>query len=238
MLHRAIFIYLRKTENMRFPVLHRSPLFRGLNEGEIGEMVGSVNYRLRFYHSGALAALAGDEISALMIVVAGSFRGEMSDTEGRIMKIEDINPPNALAAALLFADTPRYPVNVTANSDSELLIIYKEDYLNLMIRDRRIMENYLAFTCSKTQFLTGRLRFHSMHSIRGKLAHYLTTLPGAALGRVVIDRSQQELADYFGVTRPSLARVMRELASQGVISLRRREVTLLDTRALTRLADT
>jgi len=159
----------------------------------------------------------------------------MSDLAGRTMKIEDINPPQALAAAVLFGAAAKYPVTVTANTDSELLIINKSDYLAMMAGDRRILSNYLTFICNKAQFLSGRLRFHSFHTIRGKFANYLTSLPGASSGRVVIDRSQQELSDYFGVTRPSLSRVIGEMQEEGLISVERREVRLLDIKGLSAL---
>jgi CRP-like cAMP-binding protein len=220
---------------MRFPVLINSPLFTGLGDDDIEKLLAAVNFRVRFFHTGAVIALAGEEIHSLVIVLSGSVRGEMADLAGRTMKIEDINPPQALAAAVLFGAGARYPVNVIANCDSELLIINKSDYLTLMAGDRRVLSNYLTFICSKAQFLSGRLRFHSFHTIKGKFAHYLSSLPGAASGRVVIDRTQQELSEYFGVTRPSLARAIGEMEQDGLISTDRREVRLLDLKGLSKL---
>jgi len=220
---------------MRFPVLINSPLFSGLTDSEIESMLNAVNYRIKLYPEGSVAALAGEEISSLMIVLSGSFRGEMNDLSGHAIKIEDIVPPHALAAAVLFGSGASYPVTVSANADSELMIINKEDYMTLMTRDKRILSNYLTFICNKAQFLSGRLRFHSFHTIRGKLAHYLLTLPYASSGKILIDRSQEELSAYFGVTRPSLARVIGEMEREGLISVNRREVTMLNLKGLSKL---
>ncbi len=225
----------RKKKRMRFPVLVNSSLFKGLSDSEIEAMLDDVNYRVRFYHAGAVAALAGEEITSLMVVVSGSVRGEMSDLSGRTIKIEDINPPNALAAAVLYGPGARYPVTVIANTDSELLIINKDDYMALMTRDKRILGNYLGFICNKAQFLSGRLRFHSFHTIKGKFASYLSTLPGVSSGKVHIDRSQQELSEYFGVTRPSLARAIGEMERDGLIAVDRRDIRLLDLKGLSML---
>lgn len=220
---------------MRFPVLSSSPLFRGLSDNEIESLLEVTNYKVRFFHAGAIIALAGEEIYSLIIVMSGSVRGEMADLSGRTMKIEDINPPQALAAAVLFGTGARYPVTVIANCDSELLIINKDDYLTLMTGDRRVLSNYLTFICSKAQFLSGRLRFHSFHTIKGKFAHYLASLPGAASGKVTIDRTQQELSESFGVMRPSLARAIGEMVHEGLISVDRRDVSLLNLKGLSAL---
>lgn len=222
---------------MKFPVLSRSPLFRGLSDSEIDGIIESVNYRSRSYPEGAVAAIAGEEISSVMIVLSGSVRGEMTDLAGKTIKIEDMHPPQALAAAFIYGKEARYPVNVIANTDTELLIIGKSDFLALINNDRRLLLNYLTAVCTRALFLSERLRFLSFRTIREKYAHYISSLPGASSGRVVIDRTQQQLADYFGVTRPSLARAVAEMVSDGLISVERRYVMLLDIRRLSTLSE-
>ena len=222
---------------MKYPLLSKSPLFAGLDDSEIESLLASVNYRVRFFPAGALAALAGEDILSVMIVLSGSMKGEMTDLAGRTIKIEDVNPPQALASAFIYGSGAQYPVNVIANTDSELLIIGKDEYLNLMLRDRRILSNYLTVVCTKALFLSARLRFLSFHTIKGKLAHYLSSLPGASAGRVQIDRTQQELSEFFGVTRPSLARALGEMEKEGLISVERRRVRLLDPGGLSRLSE-
>ena len=108
--------------------------------------------------------------------------------------------------------------------------------MTMMAGDRRILSNYLSFICNKAQFLSGRLRYHSFHSIKEKYARYLSSLPGASSGMVIIDSTQQQLSEYFGVTRPSLARAIGEMIQEGLISVNRREVRLLNTKGLSKLA--
>ncbi len=222
---------------MKFPVLNRSPLFSGLSDTEIDGIIDSVNYRSRSFPAGAMVVIEGDDISSVMIVLSGSVRGEMTDLTGRTIKIEDIHPPQALAAAFIYGKEARYPVNVIANTDAELLIIGRAEFLTLMNNDRRLLLNYLTAVCTRALFLSDRLRFLSFRTIREKYAHYISSLPGANSGRVVINRTQQELADYFGVTRPSLARAVSGMESDGLISVDRREVRILDIRRLSTLSE-
>lgn len=220
---------------MKFPVLSKSPLFSDLQDKEIEALLGSINFRVRSYPAGAVAALAGEEISSVMIVLSGSMRGEMTDLAGHTIKIEDVNPPQALAVAFIFGTPARYPVNVLANCDTELLIITRSDYLALMKHDQRILANYLNVVCTKALFLSDRLRFLSFHTIKGKYAHYLSTLPGAASGKVRIDRTQQELSEFFGVARPSLARAISEMQEEMLITVDKQDVRLLNIKGLASL---
>lgn len=221
---------------MKFEVLYRSPLFNGLTEKETDDMIGSINYRVRSYPAGAVAALSGEDIRSLMIVISGSMKGEMVDLAGHTIKIEDIVPPQALASAFMYASGAKYPVNVIANEDSELLIIDRDDFLTLMHRDKRILSNYLRAICTKAVFLSERLRFLSFRTIKGKFAHYIASLPGASSGMVKIDRTQQELSEYFGVTRPSLARAIGEMEGEGLIAVDHRKVRILNIGGLSSLS--
>ena len=44
----------------------------------------------------------------------------------------------------------------------------------------------------------------------------------------MVGKSQKEWAEYFGVTRPELAKVLNELADEGMISVNGREIIILD----------
>ena len=86
---------------MKYPVLLNSPIFRGISENEIENLISTVNCKFRTFRSGSVIALNNDEIRSLMIVLSGEVRGEMVDAAGRVIKIEDIFPPMALAAAFI-----------------------------------------------------------------------------------------------------------------------------------------
>ena len=60
------------------------------------------------------------------------------------------------------------------------------------------------------------------------MIHYILELASPDKKKVLLEKSQQELAEYFGVTRPALAKVLYELADEGMISVNRREIIILD----------
>jgi DNA-binding transcriptional regulator YhcF (GntR family) len=47
-----------------------------------------------------------------------------------------------------------------------------------------------------------------------------------------MDKNQTELAKFFGVTRPALARTLSEIQQQGAIESQRNKITVIDKRAL------
>ena len=77
--------------------------------------------------------------------------------------------------------------------------------------------------------LADKLFFMSFKTIRQKLASYLLRmLKQQGDSPIQLDRSQQELADYFGSTlRPSLARELAHMQDDGLIKTDRKLVHIL-----------
>jgi len=220
---------------MNYSVLVKSPIFKGIDEDEIYRLITAANCKFRTYNDGTLIALRGEEINSLMIILSGEVSGEMQDMTGKVIRIEDMKAPMALAAAFVYGPGSRYPVNVLAKTDTNLLVIDKSDFMIMMQKDKRVLNNYLGVVCGRALFLSDRLHFLSFRTIKGKLAGYILSLPVQSGNKVVFDKSQQELADYFGVARPSLARTLSGMMDDGLIVVKNREIHILDRQALVEL---
>lgn len=232
---REIVYFYRKIKTCRminYELLSRSPVFRGLDAGTTKRLLDEVNFRIRKYTPGSVIAISGDEINSLQIVVSGLVKGEMVDYSGRTLKIEDIGAPRALAPAFLFGSSNRYPVNVTAVTEAEILTIDKHDFVRMLRSDERLLTNYLDTISNRSQFLSERLRFITFKTIKGKLANYILEKAGQNLRSIRFGRSQQELADFFGVARPSLSRALKEMEEEGIIVAGGKDVTIIDRQGL------
>ena len=67
----------------------------------------------------------------------GSVRGEMIDYSGRLIKVEDIAAPRAIAPLFLFGEENRYPVEVTANEPTEVIELPKSSVLSLFRKNEQ-----------------------------------------------------------------------------------------------------
>ncbi len=210
-----------------FEKLSQSPVFKGLNPEKLGKLFLTVFYQVRKFERNELVVSSGSECTSLVIVLSGSVKGEMADYSGKTIKIEDIEAPRPLAAAFLFGSQNRYPVSVIANNSVELLFIPKAEFLKILQKEEMVLTNYLNSISSRAQFLSQRIKFLSFRTIRQKIAHYLLELAGDRLSTVEFPLSQEQLAEFFGVTRPALARALGELASEGFIDVHRRTIKIL-----------
>jgi CRP-like cAMP-binding protein len=164
----------------------------------------------------------------LLIVQQGSVKAEMNDYSGKTIKIEDLAAPQPLASAFLFGSENHFPVTVSATSDVDIVSIPKPEFVKLLQMNSLILNNYLNTISTRAQFLSQKLKFLSFKTIRQKIAHYLLEKAGDRLQTVEIHQSQGQLAEMFGVTRPSLARTLGEMSQEGLIETDRRYIKILD----------
>jgi len=208
-----------------------NPLFHNISIADLHRDFDGLSYRIKIFDKGETLAQQGDVCNRLVILTKGSVRGEMIDYSGRLIKIEDIAAPRAIAPLFLFGTANRYPVEVTANETTETIIIPRESILKLFRRNETFLENYMNISANYARTLSDKLFFLSFKTIRQKLASYLLRLSEQS-SSFLMDRSQQELADYFGISRPSLARELGHMQNDGLILTDRKRITLLNKEAL------
>ncbi len=210
------------------------PILKGVPSELLLGLFENLQFQIKSYGKDEVIAMQGEEVNRLMILLTGSARGEMTDFSGHVIKIEDVPAPKPLAGAFLFGSDNRFPVDVLANEPVKILVIYRGEFLKLLRMNETIQMNYLNLVGSKAQFLTRKIKFLSFKTIRGKIVHYLFSLKAEPDGTLHLPASQQELADLFGVARPSVARAFGELADKGLIGIHNRTVSILKRAELMR----
>lgn len=219
---------------MDYSALSGSPVFKGLTPDETEVILSEVSYRLRKFQEGSLISQTGEQVNSLNIVMKGVLKGEMIDYAGRVIKIEDIPAPGVLAAAFMFGNKNCFPVNVIAVTSGELLVIEKGDFLKLLMNNGKILINFLDMISNRSQFLSEKIKFLNFKTIRGKLAHYFLQRSGNN-SSFLLDMTQNDLADYFGVARPSVGRVLGELEEERYIEAKGKHITIIDREGLAEL---
>jgi CRP/FNR family transcriptional regulator, dissimilatory nitrate respiration regulator len=217
---------------MDLSVFSRSPLFKGVTAAGIEKVFAHIPYRVRKFKTGSLIAHSGEELTSLMLVAEGIVKGEMVDYTGRIIKIEDIPSSGVLASGFLFGSRNSFPVNVTATSDTTLVIIEKENFLRLLKTDNNILVNFLDMISNRSQFLSEKIKFLNFKTIKGKLVQFILQRTSLEKPTCRLEMTQAELADYFGVARPSVARALKEMEEENLIVATGKQIRVTDRNKL------
>lgn len=218
-------------------ILLNCPLFQGITQTELSQLKSTIRFQIKRFEANECVALSFDECRHLHIILEGSVRGEMVDSSGKVIKIEDIQAPRPLAVAFLFGKNNFYPVDIITNEPTEILSFPKESVVELMQKSTVFLKNYMDVISSRAQFLSDRIKFLSFQTIKGKLANYFLGLKMNSDLQLELPDSQSSLADLFAVARPSLARAIRELHNDGIIIAKGKSIQILDKKALMTLVN-
>ncbi len=216
-------------------ILCQSPIFRGISPEDLEKLFSQIHFQVKTYQKNDWIVNRGEVCDRLLIIQTGSVKAEMNDYSGKTIKIEDLSAPWPLATAFLFGKGNRFPVSLSATSGVVILSIPKPEFVMLLQLNSMILTNYLNTISSRAQFLSQKLKFLSFKTIRQKMAHFLLEQAGDRLQTVEISQSQGQLAEMFGVTRPSLARTLGEMCREGLIETDRRCIKILDKTRMNQL---
>lgn len=207
-------------------------LFKGVTGEQLIDVFSKINYKVHSYKKGDIVAHQDEVCNNLIVLTEGSAQGEMIDISGKVAKIEDINAPSPLAILFLFGKKNRYPVQVTATTNIEVLVIPRQSVLAMLQLNINILTNYLDISAHYADVLSSKLYSMTFRTIRQKVIVYLLNLAKPDKTEVELDRSQNKLAEYFGVSRPSLARELTKMQDDGLITFERKKVSLINKKEM------
>jgi CRP-like cAMP-binding protein len=91
-----------------------------------------------------------------------------------------------------------------------------------------LLVNFLDMISNRSQFLSEKIKFLNFKTIKGKLANYILQKAGTDGMLVTLGMTQNDLADFFGVARPSVARALGNLEEEGYIEAKGKNIRILD----------
>ena len=93
--------------------LRRCPLFNGLTESEIIDLMHMVRYRVVRCYKGDIHAMEATACQYADIIISGEMVASMMVSSGRIIRVAVHQSGKLLAPAFFFASDNQYPVTIS-----------------------------------------------------------------------------------------------------------------------------
>ncbi|WCB32357.1 Crp/Fnr family transcriptional regulator [Fusobacterium nucleatum] len=189
--------------------LRETVVFNGIDEKTIKNILEKTKYEIKKYSPNESIAFRGDEVRGLYIILKGTLTTEMLTEEGNVIKIEELVPSDVIASAFVFGKKNSFPVDLNAKDEAEILFIERKEFLKILFSKEKILENFLNEVSNKTQLLTSKIwNSFNNKTIKKKFCDYVKKNQKDSLFSI---QNLGALAEYFGVERPSLSRVLSDL---------------------------
>ena len=189
--------------------LKETVVFNSMDEKTIKNILEKTKYEIKKYSPNESIAFRGDEVRGLYIILKGTLTTEMLTEEGNVIKIEELVPSDVIASAFVFGKKNSFPVDLNAKDEAEILFIERKEFLKILFSKEKILENFLNEVSNKTQLLTSKIwNSFNNKTIKKKFCDYVKKNQKNSLFSI---QNLGALAEYFGVERPSLSRVLSDL---------------------------
>jgi CRP/FNR family cyclic AMP-dependent transcriptional regulator len=220
--------------------LERMPLFRELDEDDLGAIAASV--RTRRYRRSEVIFHQGDPGDALHIILGGRVKISTVSETGVEAILATLRPGEFFGALALLDGAPR-SASATAVEATETLILPRDRFRQLVDEVPGIRDHVLTQLARELRRLTNHVEELHFLDIAGRLAARLARMAEeqgrpTPDGEVRLDGpiTQGELAAMVGSTRQSVNKLLGWLIDDGLIRLERDAIVIVDLPGLQRAA--
>jgi len=210
-------------------ILEHTELFKDIPTQNIEHLFINKLYNINKYTKNSVIYFQNEKCVTLDIIISGTVSIQGIDEKGNYISISDFTIGDTLGANLLFSHKNFYPMMILSKTEVTLLKLKKEIVLNLCQRDTIFLTNFLQSLADKTLILTDKIRTLSFKSIRQCIIDFLIYESYAQKSnRIKLELTKKELAEKFGVQRPSLSRELNKMRKEGLIEYDAHSITLVN----------
>ncbi len=177
----------------------------------------------------------GDPSNALYVLAEGVLQAVSTSYEGQDLVFGEFGPGKVIGELTVLDGAPR-SASIRAVASATLLAIDRGAFLELAQKDSGLALGLAALCAKRAKRLSTWAEGASFADTIGRLAVLLVGMAEAQEGADATDTTrplkfkvtQQTLADQLGITRESANKALRSLEEEGLVSLGRGSLTILD----------
>ena len=216
---------------MDVSTLKNIPLFSELEDDDL-VAISKVAVRQSFRKDNMV--LIEEEVgSTMFIILDGRVKISRISDEGREV-ILSIMSEGDFFGEMSILDGQARSANVVTLEDSTILVIHREDFLQMMHDFPQIAINLLKELAHRLRRSDSQIKSLSLQNATGKVASTLLRIADDSgkihLGQVEIPKlpPQQDLANMAGTSRETISRVLKALSEEGYLRKQGNKLIILD----------
>lgn len=209
--------------------IRASSLFDGYSPIELAALLGDLDAQKRMFRDGQAMVSERDAVRQMAIVLSGSLHVHAVASGGRRHLLRIAGPGETLGATLVATRRTRYPADVTAYGCGACLTLSLARIRELERRgaERRFFDNLHAVVGEALVASWSKCAMLSCPNIAERVEIYLESRRRQSHSKtIVVGASEESFAEYLGVHRTALSRVLSKMQAEGKFTYRRNVFTL------------
>ena len=225
--------------NVSIKLLKRSPLFAGLNEEELKEIIAIAS--LKQFEKREILFSDCEEANGFYIVLSGKVKLYKVSPEGKEQIVHVISAPDAFGEASLFLKES-HPFYAETLNDCRLFFFPKREFLRVIKKNSRLSANMTVTLSHYVKRFASLIEDLSLKGVPSRIARYLLDLSvkqskeAKSPEDVEFDLSRSQLASRLGTIRETLSKTLAKMRAKGIIDVKKNRIFILNREALEKIA--
>jgi len=204
----------------------RSPLFAGIEPGDMEGMLGCIGYHVRSYQKGEIIAFEEENINHVGVVLEGTVDMIKEDVWGNRTMLLRTCPEDIFGETFACGEDSLSVVSFTASRDCRVLFLsfcrVMHTCTHACVFHQTLIENMVRLIARKNRELMRKVEVVSKKTLREKIMAYLS-IQAQSQGKkqFEIPLGRVEWAEYLCADRSALTRELAKMQEEGLIDYQR-----------------
>jgi len=208
--------------------LQQIPLFSGLTDPELDEIVAITNKRS--YPKNNVIINEGDDTNSLYLIISGKVKVVLSDEDGKEITISILEPNEYFGELALIDSEPR-SARVVTMEQCQFCVINQSDFNLVLENNPGLVRNLLKGLSKRLREANKNIESLALMDVYGRVAGTLLKFakPDDDGRKVIREKlTQKEIANMVGASREMVSRIFKDLTTGGYITVEGGVITIIE----------
>ena len=212
--------------------LLKLPLFQGLSQKDLTEIIEKIKVEFRTYGRNKFIVKQGMSCSNLIYVMDGSVEVSTTDSLNRFCIREHLGSYQIIEPYSLFGLKSAYTSSYKACETTRILIIPKKYILSVLCKYEIFNLNYLNILSNRAQAVQLKIWNSQPETTLERIIDFIAIRCTYPYGAKEVSVKMKDLATIINDTRINISRTLNELSDKNLIALRRKIIIINDFQQL------
>lgn len=169
----------------------------------------------------------GDEVKSFYLVLSGMMKLFRLSPDGQEKVIEVVNPGDTFAEALIFLESPHFPVSASALGEAQVIAFEASQFLRMLKQNPETCINLLGSLSQRIRGLVQEIDNLSVQTGRQRLSAYLLDL-AENTDELHLSIPKSVLASRLSIKPETFSRIIKQLRNSETIKVDGSNISIID----------
>lgn len=181
---------------------------------------------------GQLLFNQGDKVSSFFMILSGKIKLFRMSPDGQEKIIDIVKSGQVFAEALMFNERENYPVSSAALSETTVIAVNAKNFHDMLWDSTGTCILLLSDMSFRLRKLINEIETLTLHSGTCRVASYLIHEMPEQTNNFELDTAKNIIAARLSIKPETFSRIIRNLSSQGILTISGNHVSIHDLDAL------